>query len=93
MHDIVMYHLDVDPDQTTMTANEINAKLEKHVRSKYNVLLDKLTFARRMQAQGEDFDSYVAELCRLRVVTELCDGCRDDSLRTQILIGLRSETV
>ena len=91
MQDVVTYQLDIDPATTTLRVEQILEALRIHVRSQRSVLLDRIAFAKRVQAVGEGIDSYVADLRRLWAVAELCHTCKEDTLRTQMLFGINND--
>ena len=91
MQDVVQFQLDVDPVNTELAVAEIVEKMRAFIRAKYNVTLDKITFNRRHQKANETFDFFVADLRRLWIFAELCPNCKDDTIRTQMLVGMRNE--
>ena len=85
---VIRYSLDVTdatPIDTLLT------KMESHLRSQRNVIVDRKEFHTRQQADGEPFDEYVMALKELAEFCDFCVHCTDDRLRDRIVTGIRCE--
>ena len=92
MRGIVEYVLGIGED-TTKSCEEILKDIRAHIRSNRNIQIDKVSFERRSQQQGESFDDYVVTIRRMARNADLCKVCLDDRLLTKIMSGIVDQDV
>ena len=78
MHKILQYSIGIKDDDNS-TLEEVFAALKKFIRSKRNILLDKVDFERCRQREGEDFETFFINVQQASIDAELtkehCEDC------------------
>ena len=92
MKQILKYNLDVE-DDTSLKVEEILSKIEEHIRKSKNIFLSWYELYNRKQMEGEKFSDFLADLKSLRENADPCTTCKDHTLITLIICGLRDESV
>ena len=92
MRGIVEHVLGID-EESTKTCNEILRDIKTHIRSSRNIQIDKVSFERRAQRQGESFDDYLVATKKLARNADLCKECLEDRLLTKIMAGVLDQEV
>ena len=80
-------HTEDDPLTVTVLLDLIQA----HFRSKRNIALDWSDFYKRVQKEGEDFDSYLVAIKNIARDAELCNICLDRHLAARVMSGINDE--
>lgn len=63
-------------------------QIEKYVRSKRNILLDRVAFDERKQKEGETFDEFLISVKELGDEADLCSTCIDDRIAAKLTSGI-----
>ena len=87
MHNILQFSIGIrDDDERTMV--EVLEAVRKFIRSKRNVLLDRVEFERHKQKEDEDFESFYIATQQLafdaNLVTNYCDECSKKCLESRV---------
>ena len=73
--------------------DEILDRIYQHLRSKWNVALDRVDFETCTQQAGETFDDFYIRLKRTVDCALLCGDCIDQRMTTRIMSGIRDSDV
>ena len=92
MRGIVEFVLGIGED-TTKSCDEILKDIKAHIRSNRNIQIDKVSFERRTQRQGESFDDYMVAIQKMARNADLCKECLEDRLLTKIMSGVADQEV
>ena len=90
MRGVVEHVLGIGHD-STKTCVEILKDIKAHIRSNRNIQIDKVSFEKRTQKQGESFDDYLVAIRKMARNADLCNECLDDRLLTKIMAGLSDQ--
>ena len=90
MRSIVEHVLGIGQD-STKTCEEMLQDIKAHIRSNRNIQIDKVSFEKRTQKQGESFDDYLVSIRKMARNADLCKHCLDDRLLTKIMAGLSDQ--
>ena len=90
MRSIVEHVLGIGQD-STKTCEEMLQDIKAHIRSNRNIQIDKVSFEKRTQKQGELFDDYLVSIRKMARNADLCKHCLDDRLLTKIMAGLSDQ--
>lgn len=90
MRDTLLYSLQV-PNDTTKTTTEILSMIEKHFRSKQNIIIDRVAFINCRQETDELFDDFLVRTKKLAYNADLCKTCYDDQIATVLTAGITSQ--
>ena len=82
---------------STLSVNDVIARLRDHVRSQKNEALRRLAFSQCKQAEGEKFNDFYIRLKQAAEEVDLCKGndanCLETQIKHAVLIGVRDEEV
>jgi transposase InsO family protein len=90
MFDIVVHVLKI-PESTEKNTAEILDDIQKHLRAKRSVAIDRVAFFRREQRPQETIDEYVVAIETIAEDAELCPECRDQMIATRLIAGIQDD--
>ena len=90
MRAVVEHVLEIGQN-STMTCAEIIQEIKAYIRSNRNIQIDKVSFEKRTQKQGESFNDYLVAIRKMARNADLCKHCLDDRLLTKIMAGLSDQ--
>lgn len=88
---IVKFALNIDMKNPTVTVKTIIDKMQTHLRSQRNIVLDRKEFYARNQQPSELFDDYYIALQEIAAFCDFCPQCTDQQFRDRIVTGIRDE--
>ena len=99
-HKILQFSIGIK-DEEEMELEEIFHALRKFIRSKRNILLDRIEFERCGQFEGEDFESYFINVQQTAIDANLCkDHCNaceklflEARIANKVMAGLKDSDV
>lgn len=80
-------------DDSDLTITQIMDSIQKYLRQKRNVALDRVAFDERTQEKGETFDEYYVVVRKLSEEGDLCGHCIEQRLTTRIMSGIINQDV
>ena len=80
--------IEIDANDDEVSVNAILDEIQKHLRQKRNIAIDRVAFENRKQEEGESFDQYYVALKKLATESSLCEQCVDSRLVTKIMAGI-----
>ena len=90
MRAVVEHVLEIGQN-STMTCAEIIQEIKAYIRSNRNIQIDKVSFEKRTQKQGESFNDYLVAIRKMARNADLCKHCLDDRLLTKIMAGVSDQ--
>ena len=100
MHNILEFSIGIkDEDETTM--DDVLNAIKKFIRSKRNVLLDRVEFERYRQKEGEDFESFYIATQQLAFDADLVNNhcadcskkCLESRVANKLMAGIKDQEV
>ena len=88
---VVKFALNIDMDDITVTIHTVIDKMQEHLRSQRNIVLDRKEFYTRNQQADEPFDDYYISLQEIAAFCDFCPKCSDQQFRDRIVTGIRDE--
>ena len=85
---MLRFGLDIKEDSEL---NTVLDAMEKHLRSRRNVVLDRREFYLRKQESGENFDEFLCAIKEIAAFCGFCEECMDNRLRDRIVVGTSDE--
>ena len=73
------------------TVKEIMEKLEEHPVGQINDTMERYIFYQHTQQEGEDFDSFLADVRRLSPTCKFCNDCEASMICYGIILGIRED--
>ena len=80
-------------EDSDLTVVEIMDQIQKYLRQKRNVALDRVAFDERKQHKGETFDEFFVDIKKLSIESDFCEQCYEQRLTTKIMSGIASQEV
>ena len=74
-----------------VTVDTIIDRMQEHLRSQRNIVLDRKEFYTRNQQADEPFDDYYIALQEIAAFCEFCTECSDQQFRDRLVTGIRDE--
>ena len=88
---VAKFALGIEMDKEETTVDTIIDKMQAHLRSQRNIVLDRKEFYSRNQQTGERFDDYFIALQEIAGFCDFCKHCLSDRYRDRVVTGIQNE--
>ena len=100
MHNVLKFSIGIrDEDETTM--DDVLEAIRKFIRSRRNVLLDRVEYERYRQKEGEDFESFYIATQQVAFAADLVNShcaecskrCLESRVASKLMAGIKDREV